>query len=176
MTRISHANRGQALEDMIEATNEQYLHQGKALVQKIPEPVNQISKMDRKGYFKAHYAKKSIVDYLGTYRGYSLAFDAKETSIKTRLDLGNIKDHQYTYLASHTANGGISFLVVWFKEQDEMYYLPFQLLDQYWQGKFQGGRKSIPYQEIAKKKYQIQSQGLVLVDYLSVVERVISNG
>ncbi|WP_408956215.1 Holliday junction resolvase RecU [Natroniella sp. ANB-PHB2] len=167
---MGYANRGQGLEDMIELSNEQYSMQGRAQVNKIPEPVSQISKIDRRGHFKAHYARKSIVDFLGTYKGHSIAFDAKETSVATRFDLSNVKDHQYTYLTTHVSCGGIGFLIVWFKEQDEKYYLPFELLDRYWQGQFRGGRKSIPYEKVAQEKYRIGSHGLILVDYLKVIE------
>lgn len=170
-SKTKHANRGQKLEDMIEKTNKHYLSTGRAQVVKVPEPVSQISSIDQNGHFKAHYAKKSIVDYLGTYKGYSIAFDAKETSIETRFDLSNVKVHQYNYLASHVNCGGIGFLLVWFKVHDEKYYLPFELLDEYWQAKFRGGRKSIPYDEIAHSKFEIEKNGLVLVDYLSVLER-----
>lgn len=175
MTRISYANRGQDLEDLIERTNQEYVRQGQALVQKIPTPVKVLDTNYNTGRITGFYKKKSTVDYRGTYKGYSLAFDAKETSVETRLDLGNIATHQYTHLATHVANGGIGFLVVWFKSQDEIYYLPFELLDEYWQGMSNGGRKSIPYDEIAKEKYKIeQGKNLVLVDYLKVVESVIA--
>ncbi|KXS45584.1 MAG: penicillin-binding protein-related factor A, putative recombinase [Candidatus Frackibacter sp. T328-2] len=174
MTRLSsYANRGQDLEDMIEQTNQQYLRQGKTLVQKIPTPIKQISKI-KNGQFRAVYDKKSTVDYIGIHKGIGIAFDAKETKVETRFDLKNVKDHQYLHLASWTANGGIGFLIVWFSSLDEFYYLPFELLDKYWQGKLQGGRKSIPYEEIAKDEYEIkQGTGLVLIDYLEVVERMI---
>lgn len=171
--KTNHSNRGQKLEELIEKTNEHYLYQGRAQVVKVPEPVSQISGIDENGHFKAHYARKSIVDYLGAYKGYSIAFDAKGTGVKTRFDLGNVKAHQYNFLASHVACGGIGFLLVWFKAHDEKYYLPFQLLDEYWQAKFKGGRKSIPYEEIARPEYLIESNGLAPVDYLSVIDREV---
>ncbi|MCK8824715.1 Holliday junction resolvase RecU [Fuchsiella alkaliacetigena] len=168
---MSYANRGQALEDMIELTNNQYLRQGRALVQKIETPVKQLSKISRNGTFKACYKKKSTVDYLGIYKGQGIAFDAKQTKVETRFDLKNVKKHQYLYLTSWVANGGIGFLIVHFAIQDEFYYLPFKLLDRYWQAKLKGGRKSIPYDEVAKKKYRIdQGQSGALIDYLSVIE------
>lgn len=175
MTRFtSYANRGQDLEDMIEQTNQQYLRQGQALVQKIATPVKVLSINKRTGKVTGFYEKKSTVDYIGIHKGIPIAFDAKETKVETRFDLKNVKDHQYLHLASWTANGGIGFLIVWFSSLDEFYYLPFELLDKYWQGKLQGGRKSIPYEEIAKDEYEIkQGTGLVLIDYLEVVERMI---
>ena len=176
MTRVSYANRGQDLENMIELTNQEYVRQGQALVQKIPVPFKQIGPIKNNGQFTACRESKSTVDYLGIYNEVGIAFDAKETKVETRFDLGNVKDHQYTFLSSWVAAGGIGFLIIWFTTQDEKYYLPFEVLDEYWQNSLKGGRQSIPYDEIAKPEYRIkQGKQMVLIDYLEVVERVMQN-
>ncbi|MBM7624765.1 Holliday junction resolvase RecU [Sporohalobacter salinus] len=176
MTRLaSYANRGQDLEDMIETTNQIYIQQGRLLVQKIPTPVKVLNTNQKTGKVTGFYEKKSTVDYIGIFQGKGIAFDAKQTSVDTRFDLSNVKDHQYLFLSSWVASGGIGFLVVYFSSLDEFYYLPYDLLDEYWQNKLKGGRKSIPYEEIARKKYRIKSQQ-VPVDYLSVVERSVKKG
>ncbi|AGB41457.1 penicillin-binding protein-related factor A, putative recombinase [Halobacteroides halobius DSM 5150] len=173
---INYANRGQNLENMIETSNQQYSFQQRALIQKIPTPVKVLNINSRTGKItNGFYKKKSTVDYIGVYNGVSIAFDAKETSIKTRFDLSNVKQHQHKYLKQWNDNGGIGFLIIYFNKLDELYYLPFQLLDDYWQGMLQGGRKSIPYQEIAQKEFLIGSKGLVLVDYLSIVDKIIAD-
>ena len=161
---VNYANRGQDLEDMIETSNERYKFEGKALVQKIPEPIRQISDIQQGGRFTAIYEKKSTVDYIGTYKGYALAFDAKSTKVETRFDLSNVAKHQYEFMKNWHDNGGISFLVVLFKSHGEIYYLPFETL-RYWQE--EADRKSIPYESF---QYEIEANGLVQVDYLSVVD------
>jgi len=167
---INYANRGQGLEDEIELTNQEYLRHGLALVQKVPTPIKQISPIKR-GKFTAVYEKKSTVDYIGIYNGISLAFDAKETQVETRFDLSNVKEHQYLHLTSWHCNKGLGFLVVRFATLGETYYLPYEVLDEYWQGMLTGGRKSIPYDVIAKPEYEIkQGKGMALVDYLSVIK------
>ncbi|WP_408954749.1 Holliday junction resolvase RecU [Natroniella sp. ANB-PHB2] len=169
---INYANRGQGLEDMIESSNQQYFFQERALVQKVPTPVKVLNINSRTGKISnGFYEKKSTVDYIGLFEGYPIAFDAKQTKVETRFDLSNVEEHQYYYLADWAKNGGISFLVVYFSSLDEFYYLPFKLLDRYWQGVLQGGRKSIPYDEF-KERWKIKPKGLILVDYLSTLKEV----
>lgn len=171
---LNYANRGQTLENMLETTNKQYLFQDKALIQKIPTPVKVLDINSRTGKITSgFYKQKSTVDYVGTYEGIPLAFDAKETNVNTRFDLSNVKQHQYQYLKDWVLNGGIGFLIVYFNDLDEIYYLPFELLAKYWREMKQGGRKSIPYEEIANEKFLLSSKGLVLVDYLAVVDKII---
>ena len=158
------ANRGKQLEQMIEQANERYKHIDRALVQKIPTPVKVLN--NNGGKVTGFYEKKSTVDYIGTYKGVPITFDAKQTSIETRFDLSNLKKHQYNYMKNWQENGGITFLVVRFSSLDEIYYLPFKTL-QYWQE--EAKRKSIPYDSF---EHKIKTEGLVVVDYLSTLEKV----
>ncbi|WP_408956028.1 Holliday junction resolvase RecU [Natroniella sp. ANB-PHB2] len=172
---MNYGGRGKALENMIETSNRQYSFQNRAVIQKIPTPVKVLNINSRTGKItNGFYEKKSTVDYIGNYKGQAIAFDAKETRIETRFDLSNVKKHQYHYLKNWAANGGIAFLIIYFNSLDEAYYLPYGLLNEYWQGRLKGKRKSIPYQKIAKEEYKISSQGLVLLDYLEIIDRVFS--
>jgi recombination protein U len=161
---------------MIETSNFRYKLEGKALIQKIPTPVKVLNIDSRTGKINnAFYEKKSTVDYTGVYRGKFIAFDAKQTSVDTRFDLSNVKAHQYSYLEGVHKQKGISFLIIRFSNLDENYYLPFEILDEYWRAMEQGGRKSIPYGVVAKEEYRIKGRGLVLLDYLRVLEEVELN-
>lgn len=177
MTRYrhnNHANRGRQLETELKTTNEYYNSQGRAKIQKIPIPVKVLNLNSETGKItNAFYEQKSTVDYIGTYQGRTIVFDAKETKVETRFDLKNIKQHQYQYLKDQHQCGAIAFLLVRFKKKDETYYLPFKLLDKYMIQQHQGGRKSIPYEEIAKDKYRLEANGLVLLDYLNIVDEVM---
>ncbi len=169
-----YAKRGQVLEEMVEVSNQQYLLQNRALVQKIPTPVKVLNVNSRTGKINnAFYDKKSTVDYIGVFKGRSVAFDAKETNVETRFDLSNVKEHQYRFLSNWNKNGGISFLIINFSSLEESYYLPFTILDDFWKGMLKGERKSIPYQVIAKAEYRIKGKGLILLDYLSIIEKMI---
>ncbi|WP_018247396.1 Holliday junction resolvase RecU [Orenia marismortui] len=170
-----YGGRGQLLEQMIEESNKQYSLQQIAVIQKIPTPVKVLNVNNRTGRItNGFYDKKSTVDYIGVFQGVSIAFDAKETSVNTRFDLSNVKEHQYYYLKNWSESGGISFLIIQFTNLDESYYLPFEILDEFWTNMLSGGRKSIPYDMIAKDRYKIRSRGLIFLDYLSIVDDVLN--
>ncbi|MGM0471911.1 MAG: Holliday junction resolvase RecU [Bacillota bacterium] len=175
MTRYNHnyANRGRQLETELETTNQYYNSQSIAKIQKIPIPIKVLNFNSQTGKItNAFYEKKSTVDYIGTYEGRTIVFDAKETKVETRFDLKNIKSHQYQYLKEQHQCGAVAFLLVRFKTLDETYFLPFELLAEYMEQRYQGGRKSIPYDEIAQDKYLLQPRGLALLDYLSIVDQI----
>ncbi|MBM7555817.1 Holliday junction resolvase RecU [Halanaerobacter jeridensis] len=170
---MRYGNRGKSFEKMIQTSNQQYKFQNKAVVQKIPTPVKVLDINPQTGNIRSgFYEQKSTVDYMGTYQGIALAFEAKETNVETRFDLSNIKEHQYSFLKSWVASGGIGFILLQFSTLDEIYYLPFGLLEEYWEQMNNGGRKSIPYNEIAKEDYKITNDGMIVVDYLAVVDEI----
>lgn len=171
----SYANRGMELEELIEQTNKEYFFQQRALIQKVPTPVKVLNINNKGRITNGFYEKKSTVDFIGVFEGKSLAFDAKETTVETRFDLSNVKEHQFYFLDHWQNNGGVSFLIVNFATLDETYYLPFELLDKYWVAMEVGGRKSIPYDVVAKTEHRIkQGTGYILIDYLSVLEEIIN--
>jgi recombination protein U len=62
----------------------------------------------------------STVDFVGLLDGGKfIAFDAKQTKIKTRLPIKNIHQHQLDYLKIVQNLGGITFFLVWFTELSE---------------------------------------------------------
>lgn len=168
-----YGRRGYTLENIIENVNQEYKRRNIAIIDKVPTPVK-VLKVKGNRITSGFYEKKSTVDYIGVFKGNAIAFDAKETSIGTRFDLSNIKEHQYNFLKSWVFAGGIGFLLISFTSLEEEYYLPFYILDEYWKNSFEGGRKSIPYKVIAKDEYKIK-QGVkgrrgIYLDYLQVVE------
>lgn len=140
----SHANRGMGLESKIDKVNEQYKYYGIADVRKIPTPIK-ITK-HRGGMITGFTMKGEWVDYVGVTFGTIIVFDAKETSLKN-LPLANIHDHQYELLESWYQYGADSFLVVYFKEENKYFKLPFVELEKAWNRMLNGGRKSIPLKE-----------------------------
>lgn len=172
----NYANRGQDLEDMITAANQRYWHTGRALVQKIPTPVKVLDINSRTGKItNGFYEKQSTVDYIGVYDGRGIAFEAKSTNVETRFPLKNIKEHQFQHLLDWDNHRGISFLIVQFKTLDEIYLVPFELLNEYWANKMSGGRKSIEYDRISSECFEIESNGLVCLDYLSALDKLLED-
>ena len=141
-----------------------------AEVQKIPTPIKRIGEIKGKGTFRACYDKKSTVDYIGTFKGRTIVFDAKETSIETRFPLKNIKKHQYQYMVRQHNHGAIAFLIVRFKSRNEDYLLPVSHLQKVWSQSKNGGRKSIPYDSFHESFKIEKGKGRAIVDYLSVID------
>lgn len=161
----THANRGAVLEKLIDMTNKQYRNKGIADIRKIPTPVQ--IKSNNRGRVTGYTTKGEWVDYVGIHNGKTIVFDAKETSIRTSFPLDNISDHQYTLLKSWYEKGAHSFLIVSFKKHDEVYLLPFKMLETYWEGAKNGGRKSIPYGEFVVGCERIESDKGYALHYLS---------
>lgn len=119
---INYANRGKALQMLINSTNAVYKQKGWALVDEVPTPSKNI-----KG--RIIYERKSTVDYYGISQGRGIAFDAKSTKETKRFDLKNVHDHQVQYLDHFLKQGGIAFLLIEFARLREFYFvsIPFFL-------------------------------------------------
>ncbi len=75
----------------------------------------------------AYFEKKSSVDYIGgVIQGVPICFDAKETA-SSNFPLKNIHEHQIEYMEAFEAQKGVAFVLVWFSQMDEFYYLPLEL-------------------------------------------------
>ena len=173
---MSHWNsrglRGSSLEELINYTNERYTQKGLALLQKIPTPITPVKMDQEKGVISlAYFEKQSTVDYIGVAQGVPLCFDAKETGQK-HLPLQNIHDHQMEFMEHFKRQHGLTFLLVHFTAYDEYYLLPFEILQQYWRGAQQGGRKSIPYAAFPKE-YEIRKIDNGVLHYLDAVSRYL---
>lgn len=160
--------RGSQLEENINLTNKIYLEKGLAVVQKIPTSIKPVELDPQKGTIKlAYFEEKSTVDYLGNVQGIPICFDAKETSQK-RLPIANIHSHQIEFMKAFEAQDGLSFLIVHFKFCDETFFLPFKILEPYWQASKDGGRKSIPYVEF-KQDFRIYPSHNIFLHYLETI-------
>ena len=111
--------RGSTLEDMVNRTNERYLEQELALIQKIPTPITPV-RMDK---------------------------DAKECNADT-FPLQNIHEHQIIFMENLEKQQGISFLLIYYTARNEMYYMRFEEVAKFWNRAMTGGRKSIRLEEL----------------------------
>ncbi|SET31246.1 recombination protein U [Salinibacillus kushneri] len=168
--------RGMTLENDINETNHYYLEWNIAVVHKKPTPV-QIVQVDypkrsaaviREAYFK----QASTTDYNGLYKGRYIDFEAKETRSRTSFPLANIHQHQVDHMKSVVEHNGICFLIIRFENQDESFLLPAEQFFPYWDRQFQGGRKSIPINDIKEHGFKIPFSLQAKVDYLKVIEQV----
>lgn len=164
--------RGSALEELINFTNEKYLKNGLALIQKIPTPITPI-KIDKetRHITLAYFDQKSTVDYIGAVQGIPVCFDAKETATDT-FPLQNIHPHQIDFMSEFEKQNGISFIILHFSERNEFYYLRFCDIIKFWKRGQEGGRKSFTYREI-DKDYQIHAAKGIMLHYLELLQKDI---
>lgn len=76
-------SRGQAFEDIIEASCRYYRGKGVADILKSSEPMRPLSKPNSKGQFLACFTKKSGPDYVGVLNGGSLLRLKQSTQTQT---------------------------------------------------------------------------------------------
>lgn len=162
--------RGSTLEDMINHSNELYREKKLALIQKIPTPITPISiDKNSRHITLAYFDQKSTVDYIGAVQGIPVCFDAKECAVKT-FPLQNVHEHQILFMQQFEEQGGIAFIILHFTTLDEIYYIPFRDLYEFWKRMEAGGRKSFTYDEI-DRTYAIHAHRDILVHYLEMIQK-----
>ncbi len=162
--------RGSTLEDMVNRTNEKYMESGLALIQKVPTPITPI-RIDKetRHITLAYFEQKSTVDYIGAVQGIPVCFDAKECATDT-FSLQNIHAHQVDFMRKFEKQGGIAFFLIHYTHKDLLYYLPFEMLDFFWQRAQNGGRKSFRFEEL-NPEYVLPKKHGILVPYLDALQK-----
>lgn len=168
--KIVYKNRGMDLESMLNKSNEYYLATDKAVIYKKPTPVGVVKvsykdnhKIINKGYFK----EQSTLDYNGLYKGKYIDFEAKVTHNKTSFPLQNIHKHQIEHMNKVLKHGGITFLVIMIN--DIVYLLKGEDFLEYIST---NTRKSIAYDYIKEKGYEIKYFLNPELDYLKIVDKI----
>ena len=160
--------RGSTLEDLINRTNEKYLENSLALIQKIPTPITPINiDKENRHITLAYFDQKSTVDYIGAVQGIPVCFDAKECAVDT-FSLQNIHDHQVEFMINFEKQGGIAFLILYYSHKDLFYYLNLKQLLRFWNRAKDGGRKSFRFDELDLKFVMPKKHG-ILVPYLDML-------
>lgn len=166
--------RGSTLEEMVNRTNEFYGEKGLALIQKIPTPITPV-KMDKdhRQITLAYFEKRSTVDYIGAVQGIPVCFDAKECDSDT-FPLQNIHAHQVQFMADFERQEGIAFLILLFSHRNELYFLTYKKMREFWDRAEQGGRKSFRREEL-DPDYVLTPHGGYLVPYLDGIQKAIDS-
>lgn len=107
---------GAKLEESVKFVCELYRKKGFAVIDKTPEPIKQLGKMDKKGHFKACRDKKAQPDFKGVHKGVPICFDAKATESE-RFSLSNILPWQVKYLNDFRKAGGAAFVLLKIKSE-----------------------------------------------------------
>ena len=160
--------RGSTLEDMVNRTNERYLEQELALIQKIPTPITPV-RMDKehRQITLAYFEQRSTVDYIGAVQGIPVCFDAKECNADT-FPLQNIHEHQIIFMENLEKQQGISFLLIYYTARNEMYYMRFEEVAKFWNRAMTGGRKSIRLEELDPRVF-VDIRSGCFVPYLDMI-------
>lgn len=160
--------RGSTLEELVNMTNERYREHGLALIEKIPTPIKPIKLGKESGTISlAYFEKKGSVDYIGVVQGHPVCFDAKETS-QNFFPLKNIHEHQIDYMRDFQKQKGVAFLLILFTAVDRYFFVPFNLIHEYWLKAQEGGRKSIPMNAL-DMKLEIKPKSGYMVHYLEAL-------
>lgn len=169
-TWSSRGLRGSTLEEFINRTNEKYLLQGLALIQKIPTPITPV-KIDKEHHHitLAYFEQQSTVDYIGAVQGIPVCFDAKECCADV-FPLQNLHEHQVTFMRNFEKQEGISFLMIYFSRKEKLYYMRFEEVEKFWNRAKNGGRKSIRYEEL-DTDFFLELKGGTYVPYLDMIQK-----
>lgn len=164
------SNRGIALEEDINVTNNYYLDLNVAVISKKPVPIQVVDvhypQRSMAEITKAYYVTPSTTDYNGVYRGRAIDFEAKQTLSKTSFPFSSIHKHQVKHLEKVVNHGAIAFVIIRFMAYDETYYVRAKDLIPLYYGK----RRSIPYQWFSENAYLIPFSLTPPVDYLKVID------
>ena len=165
MKNLAYANKGQAFENLLIRSAAAYRLKNQAVIDKIP--TSWIVQRAGKRIISAFPEKKSGVDFMGIVAtGRPIAIEAKSTSERTRLPLSMIEPHQAAFLQQFHMLGGIAFVLIEFVKLRKVYRLPYCMLAEYLEAAANGGRKSIPIQEIENNCDEIRSRDGIPLDFL----------
>lgn len=161
--------RGSTLEELLNRTNEKYMENHLALIQKIPTPITPVRiDPNSRQITLAYFDQKSTVDYIGVVQGIPVCFDAKECGTDT-FPLANIHPHQVSFMEEFEKQNGIAFFLIFYTAKDLFYYLPFRKLKEFWDRAEGGGRKSFPISELDEQYFLPKQQG-IFVPYLEGIQ------
>lgn len=160
------ANRGQAFEEEVELTNNQYRRKGIASIQKIATPVKVLS--NKGGRVSGFYDKKSTLDFRGTVKpGISISFDCKENNKDERgLPLAYIQDHQIAYMRQALEMKERTFILCYMAMFDKRYFISGQVILDYWdRWKANKGKRGYNFVPVEEMK-EVKSRNGFILDYL----------
>lgn len=136
---------GQNFERLIDMACQRYKEDGKAWIEKTPEPMKPLGKQNGRGQFLACYTKQAQPDYKGTLRGgRTVVFEAKHTDAE-RIERSRLTEEQMEALRAHEALGAYCFILVSFRF-DKFYRVPFYAWDDM---KTQYGKVSMNEKDLA---------------------------
>ena len=172
-TDSSFSNRGMALEEELNESNEYYLSRGIAVIHKKPVPIQVVNvKYPARSaavITEAYFRTPSTTDFNGVWNGKYIDFEAKETKSLTSFPLQNIHDHQVDHMKNVQKHGGIVFFIIKFTVLDRYFIVPYARFESFWERMQSGGRKSITLSEFEETSMEVAPGFNPRIDYLDAV-------
>lgn len=159
------SNRGMALEDMINKSNDYYALHQLAYIHKRPTPIKVFKTENDCKITDGVFLKPSTLDYVGVYKGRYLDFEAKETISKKGFTMSNIANHQLEAMKQIVFHQGICFALIYFKSYDEVYLLDSSFFIDAYNNK----SSIIPYEKIVENGILIKEGYHIPLDYLKAI-------
>mgnify|MGYP000235555943 CR=1 FL=1 len=169
----SYKSQGMLFENSLNITNEYYRINKIAIIYKKPTPI-QVVKVDYPARNKAkiteaYYRIPSTTDYNGIYKGKYIDYEAKETTKKS-FSFKHIFPHQIEHLKNVSEQGGIAFVLIYFKIINEVYLIDIGVFYDLYQAGLNGARKSITIEKAREIGKQIKLGYTPPIDYLAAVD------
>jgi recombination protein U len=166
--KINNANKGMALEDMINKSNEYYQTHNIAFVSKRPTSIKILKTSDKYKITEAVFLAPSTLDYVGVCQGHYLDFEAKETTSKKGFPMSNIASHQLNAMEAIIKQKGITFAIIFLRAFNEIYLIDGQIL----LNANKENKTIIPYDEIKQTGHLIKEGYFTPVDYIKIVKDI----
>lgn len=123
MKDFRYANRGTPLEEFIRYANARYAKDRIAVIEKLPTEFIPI-RNSRGKICSAKVEHKSKVDFIGRYKSYPIAMEAKNTNTAS-IRFDRIEPHQAAYMDTFTAQAGTIGLVLISFNLERFYAVPW---------------------------------------------------
>ena len=173
------SRRGMLFETELNKSNEYYLIHNIATIYKKPTPI-QVVKVDyqKRSMAKiteAYYQTPSTTDYNGIYREKYIDYEAKQTD-NLSFSFKHIFPHQINHLVRIDKEGGIAFVIIYFKRINEVYILDIKKFYELYLLNLQDGKKSIKASEIESLGgIKVHLGYAPMIDYLKAVDKLYFN-
>jgi recombination protein U len=169
----NYANRGMTLENDLNITNDYYLINNIAIINKKPTPIKVVkiifNKQKQAIIKEAYFKKPSTTDYNGIYKGKYIDFEAKETKNTKFFPINNINDHQIKHIKGIINHKGISFVIIRFSVLNKTFLLKgtdlIFFIDK-------NKRKTIPLTFFLEKAFLIKESFEPRLNYLKIIDKI----
>lgn len=151
--------KGKHFEERIDSAFSYYDEKGYASIEKTPEPMRVIKRLEYGGQFIAVFEKKAQPDYKGTIKGgRAVMFEAKYTDSE-KMESSRVKKEQTEYLDKQQILGARCYVIIGFKS-GEAYRIPWDV----WKNmKEIYGRKYLKETDVQQYKIKSAWNGVLMI-------------